>query len=243
MADHAGDHVAYWVTAPTSHARALYPLRKWPHLKMATADGLFWLRGFTREDLESASVLSIPNLKRYYSVEARLYPIGKSLPTMVEPSLLWTDLRRGLKITLPKENFNFFGVAQTHRISLVPSEDQRATTATIVDLPTLGAYLHTAPRVRVASLTWTVLEGGRALIRGTPLLPVKGQDYYRQACFLVPAGWKLRYECMAGTYREALGDSHDYWYLLNENGDLCKLRKADFNRLSKGSFVNTRQPQ
>lgn len=243
MADHAGDNVEYWAAIPARYTQALYHLRSWPDLKMATADGLIWLRGFSQADVDSVSVLSIPMLKRYYLVEARLYPIGKSLPIMVAPSLLWTDLRRGLKVRLPEENFNYFGVARTHGIALVPSEIQRAVTATIVDLATLGKYLHDAPRVRVASLRWTVLEGKRALIMGTPLLPIQGQDYYRQACFLIPAGWKLQYECMADVYQEALGDSHEYWYILNEYSDLSKLRKANFNYLSKGSFVNTSQQQ
>lgn len=243
MADDAGNHVAYWVAAPAAYTDALYPLRSWPNLKMATADGLIWLRGFSREDLESVGVLRIPMVERYYLVDTHLYPLGKSLPARVAPTLLWTDLRRGLKITLPRENFNYFGVAGDHHISLIPSEAQRPSTATIVDLATLGSYLYAAPRVRTALLRWTVLEGGRALIMGTPLLPIQGQDYYRQAGFLIPAGWKLKHEGMADTYQEALGDSHEYWYVLNENSELTKLRKDDFNHLSKGSFVRTSQPQ
>ena len=243
MEDHAGDNVEYWAVVPSRYAHALYPLRKWPRLKMANAEGVIWIRGFTPEEVESVSVLSIPMLERYYLKEARLYPIGKFLPAMVVPSLLWTDLRRGLKVRLPGENFNYFGVAQTHRISLVPSGVRRAITATIVDLSALGKYLHVAPHVRVAPLRWTVLEGKRALIMGTPLLPIRGQDYYRHACFLIPAGWKLRYERMAAVYQQALGDSHEYWYFLNENSDLSKLSKTNFNNLSKGSFVNTRLTQ
>ena len=239
MADHAGDHLDYWVATPAAYAHALYPLRKWPNLKMATTDGMIWLRGLSRANVESVNVLSIPMIDRYYLVDANLYPIGKSLPALVVPNLLWTDLRRGLQIKLPKENFNYFGVAQTHPISLVPSDVQRATTASVVDLVILGAYLHTAPRVRVASLQWTVLEGKYAMIMGTPLLPIQGQDYYHQACFLIPIGYKLRYERMAGIYQAALGDGHEYWYILSESSDLSKLRKADFNSLSKGSFVNT----
>ena len=239
MADHAGDHLDYWVAAPAAYAHALYPLRRWPNLKMATTHGMIWLRGLSEADIESVSVLSIPLINRYYLEGAYLYPVGKSLPALVAPSLLWTDLKRGLQIKLPKENFNYFGVAQTHRISLIPSKVQRATTASIINLALLGAYLHTAPRVRVASLQWTVLDGERAMIVGSPLLPIQGQDYYHQACFLIPTGYKLRYERMASIYQAALGDGHEYWYILSESSDLSKLRKADFNSLSKGSFVNT----
>ena len=243
MEDDAGDNLEYWAAVPARFAHALYPLRKWLNLRMATTDGLIWLRGFSRAEMESVSVRSIPLLERYYLLEARLYPVGKYLPALVEPSLLWTDLRRGLKVRLPAENFNYFGVDQKHGISLVPSETQRVVSVSIVDLRALGKYLHDAPQVRVAPLRWTVLGGERALIMGTPLLPVRSQDYYRQAGFLIPAGWQLRYERMADVYREALKDSHDYWYVLKENNDINKLRKADLKPLSKGSFVNTVQPQ
>ncbi|MEO0734994.1 MAG: hypothetical protein AAFZ52_19305 [Bacteroidota bacterium] len=242
MADHARDHLAYWAAVPDRYADALYPLRQWPHLKMATEGGLIWLRDFTREDIESASVRRIPLLQRYYLQDARLYPVGNSLPVMVAPNLLWTDLRRGLKVRLPKENFNYFGVEHTHQLSLVHCAIPREVTATIVELVALGEYLYDAPSVRVAPLQWTILGIEHALILGTPLLPIRGQDYYQQAGFLIPAGWQLRYQTMASVYRDALADSSAYWYLLDENSQLSKVSKADFNHLSKGSFVNTLQP-
>ncbi len=241
MASDAANSVEYWASIPARYAPALYTLRKWPQLKMATEEELIWLRGFSEADVASTEVLSIPLLERYYLKEMHLYPIGKFLPVRVEPGLLWTDLRRGLKISLPKENFNYFGVAGEHRISLVRSEVQRATTATIIDLTSLGKYLHTAPWVRVAPLQWTIIEGKQALIIGTPLLPIRGDDYYQKGCFLLPTGWKLRYERMVDVYQKALADSRDYWYILGERGILSKLRKADLNHLSKGSFINSGQ--
>ena len=78
-----------------------------------------------------------------------------------------------------------------------------------------------------------------AIIMGTPLLPIIGQDFYQNDCFLLPAGWKWEYENMLAAYKNALGESLDYWYLLDEEGHVSKLRKSDFNQLSKGSFVKT----
>jgi len=241
MADNFGVNIEYWLSIPLQHDRAIYKLRKWAHLKMAKDEKLIWVRGLTQNEIESDSVLKIPLIKRYFLNSAQLIPYGKSLPAMVEPNLLWSPIQRGLKIALPKENFNFFSLEQTFKIALVPSDEDRVIDVTIVDLSTLGKYLETAPRVRLKNLKWTIIENKSALIIGTPLLPIKGQDLYQLSCFLIPAGWKLEYEMFSKIFKEALGESIEYWYLMDKNSKISKLSKAEFNSLSKGSFVKSIQ--
>ena len=205
-------------------------------------NGLLWLRGLTADDVESPDILSLPGAQRYYLRDAQLYPVGKQLPARVAPTLLWTDLVRGLKVELPAENFNYFGVRGEHAIELVASSTPVAVTATVIDLKTLGAYLHDAPRVRLAPLRWTVLtEADAALIVGTPLLPLPGRDYYQRGRFLLPAGYDFRYPALVNVYAAALEDGHAYWFLLDVDGGITKVSKADFNELNKGSFRSTFQ--
>jgi len=208
---------------------------------MAKDEALIWIRGLTRNEIESESVLKIPLIQRYFLEGAQLVPFGKSLPVMVEPNLLWTPIQRGLKIQLPKENFNFFGLDQTFKISLVPSQENKLIDATIIDLSILGKYLETAPRIRLKNLRWTIIENKSALVLGRPLLPVIGQDYYQLSCFLIPAGWKLEYEKFSKVFKKALGESIEFWYLIHANNEIFKLSKAKFNSLSKGSFIKSIQ--
>lgn len=229
----------YWLSVPQQFRQALYKLRKWPELKLATEGNLIWIQGFSEAEIESASTLEIPLIERYYLREARLYPVGKSLPARVAPSLLWTPLERGLKVSLPPENFNYFGLRQSHRIVLVPSAEERQITATIVSLAALGTYLYAAPRVRTERLSWSVLGHYRAIVLGTPLLPVRGQDFYQIGSFLIPAGWAFQYPAMASVYERALGGSGEFWFLVNEENETSKIRKSAFNQLSKGSFIST----
>lgn len=239
MATHVGDGVAYWLSIPTVYKGALYSLRKWTELKIASEGDTIWVRGFTLEQIESKLVLKIPMIERFYLKDAHLYHYGKKLPSRIEPSLLWSPIHRGLKVTLPKENFNFFGVDQVVDIELVPSAEKRPIDATIVSLLDLESYLYNAPKVRTAEFQWSILDNDSAIIVGKPLLPIRGQDLYRFGSFLIPAGWKLNFECMAQTYSIALENTSDYWYLFNENGAMTKLNKSAFGPLSKGSLAQT----
>lgn len=239
MANITGSGIEYWLSLSTAYQKTVYKLRKWSHLKMAIDEHLIWIRGLTKADIESAGILEIPSIKRYYLKETHLIPFGKKLPALIEPNLIWSPIQRALKISLPKENFNYFGINQTYKISLVPSEEMRPVTATIVELKTLENYIHSALHFRLKNLKWTILKKEKAVIIGTPILPIQGQDLYENTCFLLPAGKKLQYSNMAKVYEAALGDSAEYWYLIDEHNSIQKLRKADFNRLSKGSFIKT----
>jgi len=239
MANNAGNNLEYWLSVTTVHRSAIYELRKWAHLKMSVEDNLIWIRGFSLAEIDSSTVLKIPFIMRYYLSGAHLVPHGKTLPAMVEPNLLWSPIQRGFKISLPNENYNYFGLDQTFQLSLVPCKEVKRINVTIVELKTLENYIHSTYNVRLKNLKWTILENDKALIIGTPILPVRGQDLYQNASFLLPAGWKLKYENLIKVYKRALGESIDYWYYVNEKSHISKLRKSDFNLLSKGSLIST----
>jgi len=239
MENHAGNNVEYWLSVDKNHKDAIYNIRKWTHLKMAIEDHLIWVRGFTDKEINSTTVLKIPFISRYYLKDTHLVPYGKVLPTMIEPSLLWSPITRGLKVTLPRENFNYFGLDQTFQISLVTTNIVKPISATVVEMKGLANYLQTAFKVRTQNLTWTILNDNNALIIGTPILPINGQDFYQSGCFLLPAGWKLEYDNLITTYTNALEDSVEFWYLVDEKSKIFKLKKSDFNQLNKGSFIKT----
>lgn len=239
MANITGNDIVYWLSLNSQYKKAVYELRKWSHLKMAIEGNLIWIRGLTEAEIQSPKVLQIPSIERYYLKGAHLIPFGKRLPALIEPNLVWSPIQRALKISLPKENFNYFGINQTYQIALVPSMDVRPVTATIVALKDLEKYIFDALNFRLKNLKWTILENEKALIIGTPMLPIQGQDLYEDACFLLPAGKKLKYSNLVKVYAAALGDSVDYWYLIDEQSSIQKLRKADFTKLSKGSFMKT----
>ncbi len=237
MASHAHDDIEYWISVDSSARSALFSLRKWRHLKIATDEAKqIWVRGLNQKEINSKEVLRIPFIKRYYLLGAQLFPFGKKMPERTEPNLLWSPIRRGLKITLPKENFNYFGLDQTFSINLVPSTIVQPARMSIVALKDLRTYVDDAYDIRMQNLQWAILDDGRAIIYGSPLLPIQGVDFYEVACFLIPLGYAVRHKKMIGTYAKALGDGNKYWYVINEENQITKLNRSDFMPLNKGSF-------
>lgn len=235
MEANARNGVEYWLSIHQERRDALFALRKWSHLKVGTEEDRIWIRGCALSEIESTSVLSLPSVDRYYLKEATLYPVGSRLPARVEPSLLWTPIQRAFKLNLPAQNFNYFGLEQTHTISIVPSEKEYTVDATMIDLKTLHNYVKTAPKIRMEHLQWTILNNKDALIVGSPLLPIKSEDYYQFGCFFIPGGWKLKFENMVNEYKNALPESTDFWYLIGKDNKTTKIRKSDFSTLNKGS--------
>ncbi len=239
MANDAGNNIEYWLSVPLIHKEATYELRKWSYLKIAIDQNLIWIRGFNQADIESGAVLKIPSINRYYLSGTNLIPYGKNLPALLEPNLLWSPIQRGLKVKLPKENFNYFGIKQSYKIALTPTDEVKPINAIIVDMKTLENYIYSASNIRLNKLKWTVTENKEALILGTPLLPVPSKDLYQNACFLLPAGWKLKHENMIEVYSQGLGEAMDYYYLISKEDKIVKVRKSDFKQLSKGSLIKT----
>lgn len=239
MEGDVGNRVEYWLSVDQVHKSSLYDLRNWAHLKIASDEHLIWVRGFTNTEIGSVKVLSIPSAKRYCLQGTKLYLLGHRLPYRVEPSLLWTEIQRGLSLNLPQQNFNYFGLNQAHSISIVPSDKIYTMNVTIVQLDLLCAFVRSAASIRMESLKWTIIDDQQALIIGTPLLPISGEDYYTNGCFIIPGGYKLKYGVMLATYEKSLLGHSDCWYIIDEKNEMRKINRSEFTILNKGSVLQS----
>lgn len=237
--DFGNSTIEYWVSINKVYLDSVYNLRKYSNIKIAFDSDVIWLRGLTKTNIESLSILKIPSVKRFYSKDVHLIEYGKSLPFMIEPTFLWTPIQRGLKIQIPKENFNYFGINSSFNIMIEPSSFPQKITASIVNMDRLEKYLNSSLNYRTKTITWTILNNNSALLLGTPLIPIPGKDFYQADPFLIPAGKKLKYKTLLNVYRKALKDPLDFWYLIEEDSEIKKIRKNDFNPLNKGSFIKS----
>lgn len=239
MEGDAGNGVEYWLSIDQKFEEVLFKLRDWSHLKIAREDAFTWIKGFSASEVNSVQVLSLPSASRYYIKEAKLIPCGQRLPDRVAPSLLWTPIQRGLKVSLPSQNFNYFGISQTHEITVIPSDQEVAVVATVLDLNSLAEYVSNAPSVRLENLNWTVLDSQKAIVIGRPILPIMGDDYYQNDNFLIPVGWKFKHENMTRLYGQALAEGLHFWYLISNENKLYKIKKSNFNHLNRGAVKST----
>ncbi len=239
MEANAGNGLEYWICVESKWVDSLFGLREWSHLKIAFENELIWVRGFSASEINSSKVLSLPFVKRLYSKDGHLVAYGQKLPLRPEPNQLWTPIQRGLRIELPKQNFNFFGIDQQLNVRLIESEKERSVQACLVPLTTLGKYIQDAPDIRLKNLYWTVFEETQALIIGTPILPLLGNDFYVRECFLIPLGYQLEFESLTHHFAKALNEDGRHYVILNLVNAPTKISKNDFVSLSRGSFRKT----
>ncbi|WP_291146602.1 hypothetical protein [Flavobacterium sp. UBA7680] len=226
----------YFLEINKEHKDFLGSVRHWENLKIAFETNTIWIKDFSAEQINSAEILQIPYIKIYVLKENLLFEKGKQLPSKKLPSgLLWTPILRALSVSLPKFNHNFFGISDTLQITLKRSEDAKEAYALLVDYEELKSYIESAPKFRLEPLRWIVIDN-KALIIGTPLLPLKGNTYWFKEGFLMPSGYDLEWHVLIKTLQEKLNPFQENLILWNKDNSYSIIPKNNIKELSISSF-------
>lgn len=223
------------------HEELLAGIRHWSNLKIATGEGLYWIKDFTSQQINSVEVKSIPFAKVFYIQDNKLFLLGKSLPERKAPSFLWTPITRGLPIVLPKQNHNYFGMPQKIDLTISPSNKTREPFAILCDFHSLEKSLEAASSIRFQSLDWIILQkSNKVFILGTPLLPIIGETYWRQNNFLIPTGYDFNHATFINTLETRLNSEQDNWIIWTKEGKHFYIPKTSLKKLSLSSFRLTK---
>lgn len=226
----------YFLEINKEHKDFLGSVRHWENLKIAFETNTIWIKDFSAEQINSAEILQIPYIKIYVLKENLLFEKGKQLPSKKLPSgLLWTPILRALSVSLPKFNHNFFGISDMLQITLKRSEDAKEAYALLVDYEELKSYIESAPKFRLEPLRWIVIDN-KALIIGTPLLPLKGNTYWFKEGFLMPSGYDLEWHVLIKTLQEKLNPFQENLILWNKDNSYSIIPKNNIKELSISSF-------
>jgi hypothetical protein len=213
------------------HVEYLAPIRHLTSLKMAVDGQFCWVKGLSRDQLESLEVKAIPFKRVFSEKEGRLYPYGHLLPVKRLPSaLLWTGLERGLPLNMPGCNHNFFGVHDRLTIRLGVSVAERPPAAQAVSMELLGRYLQSVAPVRLRGLVWVVADE-RALVIGEPLLSLPGDSWWRHGTSFLPAGYDWEWDV-----QPVLDERPDCWFFWEADGSYLPILKSSCRALSLSSF-------
>lgn len=240
MAEDAANDITYLLEIPKVHLHYLGQIRHWSHLKMAPGEGVYWVKGLTEKEVESAEVRGIPFIQLYYQRDQLLFPNGGITPVRKAPQgLLWTPIERGLPVTLPAFNHNYFGLQQQTAARILPGGEEQPGYAMLVPANVLQTYIETAPAVRLQALQW-VLINREALVLGTPLLPLQGRVFWKQQQFLLPAGYRFEWPVMAEVIHDKLNSAGN-WMLWQEDNTVVTMTPEQLRELSISSFRLTMQ--
>lgn len=237
MAENSSDGVTWYLEIPTRHKEVLGAIRHWDNLKVGVDGETTWVKDFNSSQIESVTVKILPFKEVYYSRGPKLFPYGSGLPVKNIPSLLWSPIDRLLQVTLTGFNHNYFGVQEKIDISVVRSNVEREAVALLVAADDLLKYLETAAVARVQNIDW-VMMGDKALLKGTPLLPLSGLAYWQQGMSFLPAGYDLDLPVLAEVYDSMLADGVHY-IVWDKSSTFTRIPLNAFRQLSIGSFRNT----
>jgi hypothetical protein len=246
MAENSSNHIDYILAIDQKHREFLGNIRHWNNLKMASNEGMIWIKNITSKQVESIEIKSIPYKQIYYIKENKLFPYGSNLPALNAPSLLWTPIEVGLTIKLPKQNHNYFGVGVTINMHILQSENVYEPFALITNVKSLNGYIETAPAIRLKNLSWTILDQSKVLILGTPILPIEGTTYWNKNNFLIPTGYDFEMHLLTNALSSKINQKSS-WIIWNTNStysevphNSCKPLNISSFRLSK-SFMELTQ--
>lgn len=235
MAENSSNHINYILAIEHKHRDYLGNIRQWSNLKIASNEGMIWIKDLTNKQIESIEIKSIPYKQIYNIKENKLFPLGSNLPSLKAPSLLWTPIEIGLPIKLPKPNHNYFGAQETISINIVQSDKEYEPCAIITTASSLGAYIETAPAIRLKNLTWIILEQSKILILGNPIIPIKGDTYWSTNNFLLPTGHNFESDFLAVVISAKINQPNK-WIIWNIDSTYFEVPKNIFTPLTISSF-------
>ncbi len=166
-----------------------------------TTQGQIWLRGIPVKNTPTA-LLQLPALHTYtLNEQGLLFSTGSRVPKATLPNLPWQRLNELLTVEAPVSLHP--GQATPQTIHLVPATAPQAGAAITVPLKHLHTYASTAPAIRLQQLRYTLLTSENALLLGTPLPALPGNEYWQQGQLLLPAGFDLHLKVAAPLLQQA----------------------------------------
>lgn len=226
----------YFLEINKEHKDFLGSIRHWDNLKVAFETSVIWVKDFSFAQISSPEMLQIPYAKIYELKDNLLFEKDKLLPSKKLPSgLLWTPILRALPVLLPKFNHNFFGIDQRINMVLKPSDDSKEAYALLVDFEELKLYIESAPKFRLEPLRWVVINK-KALIIGTPLLPLKGCTYWFDNNFLLPSGYNFEWNALTKIIQQKINPSTENMVLWNTDNSFSNIPINTIKQLSISSF-------
>lgn len=225
----------YYLRIPIKGRDQLGVLRSFSNLKVGSEDKYFWITGFIEEQISHRDIKAILGAKLFYEDGGRLFLLNSKLPERSIPSLFWTPIERVFPVTLPKLNYNYFGLEECLFVKLIPSEQEQEAYACICSLDILRKYIFSAPSDRLSKIQWAILENQFAILLGTPLLPIPGESFWKIGNFLIPSGYNFDLPLLADILATRI-NPNGYWIIWNTNNSYFELDPKQLNILSRAAF-------
>lgn len=175
---------------PVDEALRAATLRRERGVEALVVGDRLWLRGVLIAEDERALLRLLPGVRPYrLAADGQLTRAGNRVPTARLPTGAWRPLGELLDVRLPQAHVALAGRPACVPLELVRGGPERAAALLLTSLEAWAAYAETAPRWRVECLAFAADGRGRVLLRGSPLPPVRGTQWWEAAGIAAPVGW------------------------------------------------------
>ena len=220
----------------------------------ATCESFRWIqfdeKAFNRESLIGVEELAsqLPGVL-FLERQGKLFRKGAKVASGSLPAKLdWQPITSVLDLKLPTAALSARAAGVPRKVlRLVRSTKEVPAAAVIVDFVELGAWVNSAPQVRLDCLQFSCLvernaSGQRnALVMGVPLPPLPSQHLWRRDRVLIPMGWDWDPPLDANTLQDAFELPAESYLVWLENSwaflpiaSLVDLRRTSLRAVMSG---------
>ncbi|GGH67356.1 hypothetical protein HNQ91_001673 [Filimonas zeae] len=237
MAKDVTAELVYVLEISRQHQHYLGRIRHWEQLMVACNNHCCLVKGFTKEQAVSTEVKSIPFATLYHWHNGHLFRPGGLVPEkQLAAKEQFQPIAQALPVTLPAFNHNYFGIQQQIPVRLVPGVQEQSACGMLVKVDVLGRYIATAAAVRLQPLQWCLLNRHKALVLGTPLLPLShAQVLWQSGNLLLPVGYTLEWPVLSPILQQ-IAEGKGNLALWQQDQTLLPLFWQQFRPLSVSSF-------
>jgi hypothetical protein len=200
--------------APRASARALARLSRQRGIGICEFGDELWLRGKSLSDELDRGLKLVPGARRYALLaDGQLVPQGKLVPRGRLPEGNWLLLVDWLaqNLVLPSIN-NFSSSSAAAAVPSVQAAPLRLVRSSIIRdsalletrLAAFHDYVLTAPQWRLDRWSYVATSDGRVLVRGIPLPPLPGIQWYENEAICAPLGFAWEPAVEAALIRRVL---------------------------------------
>ncbi|MCA8986621.1 MAG: hypothetical protein KDA78_03215 [Planctomycetaceae bacterium] len=184
---------------------AVWKLRDRTGLKMATAEGLYWLC----PDTDSHTLQNSLPQAEWWLVEQNHegLPVLRSrrqlLPSRKLPELTWQSLQDLVPISLPAASYPGRCPAPV-QIQLVRSSEYRPSSALMCSLDSWLVFVESNLKINFSHCQYAASSDGNVLVIGTPLPALLCQRFVLESGLAIQAGWRWSPQVTSKVIRERL---------------------------------------
>ena len=169
--------------------RELARLRRHADVEVAQSEEGYWVRGPLSNEDAISELFTVPRAKLFHlDSGGSLKPWGKRLATGRLPELKFVPIEHEIRPRIPIAAYPA-GRVEKIRIGLVRSDQPRSASILMTTVPAWCEYASAAPAARLARWTFAASADQRVIVRGEPIPPLPGQQYWEIDSVALPVGW------------------------------------------------------